>query len=59
MFGVDFDKDPKLPWAGQVLNDKSLKDRPHEKTDRLYDVALENIETAAGIKLEPKDMKHE
>jgi len=59
VFGTDFDKDPNLPWAGQILSDKSLKDRPHEKTDKLYDAALENIETAAGIKLEPKDMKHE
>jgi len=59
VFGRDFDKDPKLPWAGQILNDKSLKDKPHEKADKLYDTALENIEKAAGIKPEPKDLRHE
>jgi hypothetical protein len=59
VFGRDFDKSPKLPWAGQILNDKALKDKPYEKADKLYDTALENIEKAEGIKPEPKDLRHE
>jgi hypothetical protein len=58
-FGRDFDHSRNVPWAGQILNDKSLKDKPYEKADKLYDTALENIEKAAGIKPEPKDLRHE
>ena len=50
-FGRDFDKDPKLPWAGKILNDKVLTGKPAEKVNRLYDTATENIQHARGIEL--------
>lgn len=59
VFGRDFDKSPELRWAGRILNDKSVKDKPYEKADHLYDTALENIEKGAGIKPKPKDLRHE
>ena len=35
VFGRDFDKDPRQPWAQSVLNDRRLKD-PSTKVGRLY-----------------------
>jgi hypothetical protein len=54
-FGRDFDYDPKLPWAAQILNDKSLQGRPSEKVDKLYDAALKNIQKATGLKPESEE----
>jgi hypothetical protein len=51
-FGRDFDKDPKLPWANKILNDKALKGEQTEKVDRLYDAAMKNLKQAKGIKVE-------
>lgn len=51
-FGRDFDKDRKLPWAARILNDESFKDKPSEKAERLYHVAMNNAEQARGIKAE-------
>lgn len=35
VFGRDFDRDPKLPWASSVLNNQALND-PTVKIKRLY-----------------------
>lgn len=48
-FGRDFDEDPDLPWAKEILNDEALS-RPLERIDKLYDVAMEKAEQARGIK---------
>jgi hypothetical protein len=55
-FGRDFDKDRKLPWAARILNDESLKDKPSEKTERLYNMAMNNSEQANGIKAETEEL---
>jgi hypothetical protein len=41
-FGVEFDTDPKLPWASQILNDPSLKN-PRLKTDTLFKAGLDHL----------------
>src|SRR6266540_2596886 len=38
MFGCDFDNDPQLDWANEVLNDTTLLDQM-AKAERLYDRA--------------------
>jgi len=48
-FGRDFDEDPDLPWAKEILSDEALS-RPLERIDKLYDVAMEKAEQARGIK---------
>jgi hypothetical protein len=58
-FGRDFDHSRKLPWAAQILNDKSSEGKPSEKVDKLYDAALKNIEKAAGIKPESEELYNE
>jgi hypothetical protein len=58
-FGRDFDKDPKLPWAAQILNDESLKDSPSEKVDKLYEAASTNFQEAAGIKPKSEEPDNE
>jgi len=44
-FGRDFDKDPQLPWAGQILNDLTIKN-PTIKVNYLYDTAMEYLHQA-------------
>jgi len=39
-YGDDFDVDPELPWAGQVLNDPALWD-PTYRVNRLFDAAMD------------------
>ncbi len=57
-FGRDFDKGRKLPWAARILNDESFKDKPSEKAERLYHVAMNNTEQADGIKAETEGTHH-
>ncbi len=42
-FGVDFDKDPKLPWAGKMLKDESWKNAS-EKTDALLKTGIKHLQ---------------
>jgi len=35
LYGRDFDKDPKLPWAQSVLQNQAIKN-PSTKVERLY-----------------------
>jgi len=49
-FGRDFDKDRKLPWAARILSKESLKGKPSEKAERLYNLAMNNSGQARGIK---------
>jgi len=47
MFGSDFDTDPQLMWAIEVLNDPKLLDQMI-KGDRLYENAMDYVEVVAG-----------
>jgi hypothetical protein len=38
-FGEQFDRNPALPWAAQILASRILGG-PHERVQRLYDTAL-------------------
>jgi hypothetical protein len=40
--GVEFDTDPKLPWASRILNDPSMKS-PRFKTDTLFKAGLDHL----------------
>lgn len=42
LLGSAFDVDPLLPWAAEILNDRSMSD-PVARGDRLYDRAYEYI----------------
>jgi hypothetical protein len=37
-YGRDFDKDPNLPWAQTILQNKAIRD-PNSKIERLYKAA--------------------
>ena len=58
-FGRDFDSDPKLPWAAQILKNESLKASPSEKVDKLYETASANFQEATGIKAESEELNNE
>ena len=57
-FGREFDRDSRLPWAARILNDKSFKDKPSEKAERLSHVATNNAEQARGIKPQTEEPHH-
>ena len=38
LYGRDFDKDPKLPWAQSVLQNQAIRN-PSSKIERLYKAA--------------------
>jgi hypothetical protein len=46
VYGRDFDRDPKLPWASTILNDQTPKD-PGLTVDRLYEEAMKNSRNRA------------
>jgi len=46
-FGRDFDTDPELPWAAEVLNDEQIA-APKQRINRLHEVALEEASRAGG-----------
>ena len=54
-FGRDFDKDRKLPWAARILNKESLKGKPSEKAERLYNLAMNNSGHARRIEPRSED----
>jgi hypothetical protein len=45
-YGDDFDVDPELPWASQVLNDPEIRD-PTYKVNRLFDAAMDQRKSGA------------
>ncbi len=47
MLGSDFDTDPQLPWAAEVLSDTTISDQTI-KADRLYDRAMDYLHRVAG-----------
>jgi hypothetical protein len=47
-FGRDFDVDPDLPWAAEILNDKAAE--PAVKTERLCAAAEEHEDQAKGLR---------
>jgi hypothetical protein len=48
VFGGDFDKDPRLPWASGVLNDGELQD-PTKKLLRLHEAATDYLRSGATV----------
>lgn len=46
MFGSDFDTDPQIPWAAELLATPYLD--PMAKASRLYERAMDYIDTIAG-----------
>lgn len=45
-YGNDFDVDPALPWASQVLNDPKIWN-PTYKVNRLFDAAMDQRKSGA------------
>ena len=50
-FGRDFDTDPSIPWAGEILGRKSLETEVL-RVDELVDEGLERLEEARGLRAE-------
>lgn len=48
IFGRDFDANTELPWAGQILSDKTFKNSK-VKADHLYDTAMNHVDQSSGI----------
>lgn len=48
-FGRNFDNDPDLPWAKEILNNPEFDDEPSEKVELLYEEAMNHIDIAKGI----------
>ncbi len=42
-FGVEFDKNPELPWAGEILTDESWKNAS-KKTDALFNTGIKQLQ---------------
>lgn len=47
-FGQDFDKDPNLPWAAEILTDETIFG-PTSRIDKLHETSLRHVREAAGI----------
>ena len=45
-YGDDFDVDPELPWAGEVLNDPAIWN-PTYRVNRLFDAAMDHQKKGA------------
>jgi hypothetical protein len=43
ILGPDFDRDPSLPWVGEILSDERLKS-PAMRMDLLYEAAQDHVE---------------
>ncbi len=41
VFGRDFDRDPNLPWAASILNDRALRD-PTTNLETLYEAGKQH-----------------
>ncbi len=42
-FGVEFDTDPKLPWANEILTAPSWKN-PSAKTEKLFKTGIDHLQ---------------
>lgn len=51
MFGRDFDVDANLPWARQILSDRTLKDSK-AKADHLYEVGMKHADRSGSVNAE-------
>lgn len=49
ILGRDFDKDPQIPWAGQLLSSRSIPN-PSLRINAVYDQMLEYLQATAGQK---------
>jgi hypothetical protein len=47
MLGSDFDTDPQLPWAADILNDETISD-PTVKIEKLYDRVMVYLDHVVG-----------
>lgn len=47
VFGRDFDRNPGVPWASSILNDRALKD-PTVKTEALYEAGKQHEKEATS-----------
>lgn len=47
LFGCDFDTDPQLPWAGEILKDEEITDQT-QRADALFDKMTEYDEKVSG-----------
>jgi hypothetical protein len=48
-FGRDFDTDPRLAWAGELLAQAGKTEDRRPLLDRLFLAAMEHVEEARGI----------
>ena len=48
LFGRDFDRDPKLPWASAILRDPKWED-PSARVNHLYDTAVQRLEESEAL----------
>jgi hypothetical protein len=47
-YGSDFDVDPELPWASQILADRDMP-TPTYRINRLFDAAMANRKSGAKV----------
>lgn len=55
MFGSDFDRDPQLPWAAELLNDRSLDHHP-DRVELVFQRALEYLDKVAVPEKKSRDI---
>jgi len=48
VLGPDFDQDPSLPWAAEILGDDRVTD-PEMRMDLLYEAAMDHVARAEQI----------
>lgn len=51
LLGSNFDTDPQLPWAAEILKDETITDSV-TRIDRLHDKAMQYLDRAAGVENE-------
>lgn len=55
VFGVEFDRDPELPWASEILQDETIQEQG-ALLDHLWQAGLESIEYQAQQQLWASDV---
>ena len=55
VFGVEFDRDPELPWASEILQDETIQEQG-ALLDHLWQAGLESIENQAQQQLLSSDV---
>ncbi len=48
LFGVEFDRDPDLPWASEILQDESIQEQG-ALLEHLWEAGLESIENQKAL----------